>query len=169
MKKRGFTLIELLVVIAILAILITLGSKGLRNARISAKKAQAMVEMKSIETAIKAYISKYGKLPVIDALQGNPEPTFDAVFSQETIRILIGEDLTWNPAGMVFIEQQGSATNGVFLDPWGEQYLIALDTDYDGQVDFGQNTIRRKIALRADGLYKLGGEEDTNHQIKSWE
>ena len=51
MKRNGFTLIELLVVIAILSILVTLGSKGLRSARISAKKAKAMVEMQAIETS----------------------------------------------------------------------------------------------------------------------
>ena len=169
MQKNGFTLIEMLVVIAILAILVTLGSKGIRSVRISAKKAQAMVEMKSIETAIKAYLNKYGKLPVADSLQGGDDPEPDADFSRDTIAVLTAADTTLNPAEMVFLEFQGSATNGVFFDPWGEQYLIALDTDYDGEVGIYGETVRRKVAIVSEGLYQLKGAGSTNDLIKSWQ
>jgi prepilin-type N-terminal cleavage/methylation domain-containing protein len=173
MGKRGFTLIELVVVIAILAILATLGSKGIRSARINAKKAQAMVEMKSIETAIKAYQSKYGKLPVPDALQGQSEPQSDAAFSMDTIAVLTAEDLSINPAEMVFLEPQGVSTNGVFLDPWGEQYLLFLDTDYNNEVQVDcegiSETVRRKVALVSVGLFLLNESTRTNDLVKSWE
>ncbi len=169
MKKSGFTLIELLVVIAILAILITLGSKGLRAARISAKKAQAKVEMKSIETAIKAYMNKYGKLPIAGSLQGQPEPDFDIGFSTNTIAALTAENLTLNPAQVVFLEPQGNELGGIFLDPWGQQYIIALDTDYDNQVVIDGENVRRKVALRAIGLYELTGKGNTNSFINSWQ
>ena len=169
MKKNGFTLIELVVVIAILAILITLGSKGLRSARVNAKRAQAMIEMNSIETAIKAYINKYGRLPVPDALQGQAEPVFDEVFSKGTIAVLTAEDLTLNPAEIIFLEPQGNTLGGAFLDPWGQQYLIALDTDYDNQVLLSGEVVRRKVALRSIGLYVLGKEANTNALINSWQ
>jgi prepilin-type N-terminal cleavage/methylation domain-containing protein len=172
MKKRGFTLIELLTVIVILGILITLGAKGLRSARIGAKKAQAMVEMKSIETAIKAYVNKYGKLPVDNDMQGESDPGSDAGFSMDTVAVLTAEDMTLNPAEMVFLEPQGTSTNGTFLDPWGEQYLIFLDTNYDGDLPVVcegiDETIRRKVAIVSVGLYLLG-DDSTNDLVKSWQ
>ncbi len=169
MKKNGFTLIELLVVIAILAILIALGSKGLRSARINAKKAQAMIEMKSIETAIKAYMNKYGRLPAADVLQGQAEPKFDEDFSKNIIAILTAEDLVLNQAEIIFLEPQGNTLDGTFLDPWGQQYVIALDTDYNKQVVIEGEVVRRKVALRSIGLYTLGNEANTNALINSWQ
>ncbi|MDH3981931.1 MAG: type II secretion system GspH family protein [Kiritimatiellaceae bacterium] len=169
MKTRGFTLIELLVVIAILSILITLGSKGIRSARLSAKKAQARIEMASIETAVKAYRNKYGKLPLSPGQQGQAEPAFDEAFSMETILALAGENIDLNPVRMVFLEPQGATvSNGAFTDPWGEQYLIGLDSDYDGEVKLEGETILRKVAVVSVGLYYLNRSADTNDLIKSW-
>ncbi len=175
MNKRGFTLIELLVVIAILALLITLGSKGLRSARISAKKAQAMIEIKSIETAVKAYVNKYGKLPsavgddvVFDVYDlSREEPVSEAVISVLTVADdMIPED---NPARMVFLEPQGSGANGVFLDPWGYQYRIALDLDYDGRILIDKESVRRKVAVAAIGLFASSDATVTNDLVKSWQ
>ena len=168
MKKIGFTLIELLVVIVILGILITLGSKGLRTARLNAKKAQAKVEMSAIETAVKSYFSKYGKLPLDPSLQGASEPDFNETFSIEVIEILTGINSNINTAGLAFLDPQGNNTDGVFRDPWGEQYLIALDTDYDGRIDFEGDAIRRKVAIKAVGLYLMNGESNTNDLIATW-
>jgi prepilin-type N-terminal cleavage/methylation domain-containing protein len=166
-------LIELLVVIAIIGLLATLGSKAIRSARINARKAQAMVEMKSIETAVKAYQSKYGKLPVQDALQGQGEPVSDDAFSMETIAVLTGEDLSINPAEMVFLEPQGISTNGLFLDPWGAQYRLFLDTDYDGAVQVDcegiSELVRRKVAVVSIGLFLLNESARTNDLVESWE
>lgn len=176
MKKCGFTLIELLVVIAILSILITLGSKGLRSARISAKKAQAMVEMQSIETAIKSYLNEYGKLPVEAGDQGASDPEADETFSRGIINILTGENTTDNPRKIEFLEPQFSSVSsslGTFVDPWGEPYRIALDTDYDGVVDINTDgvseTLRRKVAIVSVGLYELKGAGNTNDIIRSWQ
>lgn len=168
MKKNGFTLIELLVVIAIIAILATLGSKSLRVARTSAKKAQAMVEMQSIETAVKSYFNAYGKLPVESSLQGQDDPEPSADFSRNVIRILTAEDTTDNPRAMVFLEPQSSSVPGDFRDPWGEPYLILLDTKYDGAIDYGGETIRRKVGVVSVGLYLRNDSIATNDLIKSW-
>lgn len=175
MKKAGFTLLELLAVIVVLAILATLGARSIRSARISAKKAKAMVEMKAIETAIKSYQAKYGKLPLVDADQGRDMEAseFDESFSMDTVSILTAEDVDLNPAGIVFLEPQGTSTNGAFLDPWGFQYLIFLDTDYDNEVEVGHGavnaTLRRKVALLAVGLYESAGNQATNDVVASWQ
>jgi len=175
MKKSGFTLLELLAVIVVLAVLATLGSRAIRSARIGAKKAQAMVEMKAIETAVKAYHAKYGKLPLLDADQGRDMEAseFDEAFSQDTILMLTGEDGGLNPAGIVFLEPQGASTNGVFTDPWGAQYLIYLDANYDNEVVVEHEavtaTLRRRVALLSVGLYESAGNQATNDVVTSWE
>jgi prepilin-type N-terminal cleavage/methylation domain-containing protein len=169
MKKRGFTLIELLVVIAILSILITLGSKGLRSARISARKAQAMTEMQSITTAIKSYINEYSRLPVESAKQGKDDPDPDEDLSREIISILTAENTTDNPRELVFLEPQSTTASDDFLDPWGEQYLIVVDTKYDGSIAYGDETIRRNVGVVSVGLYLLNDSANTNDIIRSWQ
>lgn len=177
MKKSAFTLIEMLAVMAILAILVTLGSKGLRAARIGAKKAQAMVEMKSIETAIKAYQNKYGKLPVAGlVVQGQADLLFSvsayedaAADSMDIVSVLTAADdmvADDNPAKMVFLEPQADGADGRFVDPWGSQYLIALDGDYDGTLLIDGETVRRKVAVASVGLYQLSSS--TNDLVVSW-
>lgn len=168
MKKNGFTLLELLVVIVILGLLITLGSKSLRAVKRSAKRTKALVEIKSIETALNAYQNKYGKLPAPNILQGREDLEDGEEESQDTLAILMAEDSLLNPAQLVFLETQGSSVAGVFVDPWGSQYKILLDTDYDGFVDGPVGSIRRAVAVYSDGLYILMGSADTNDFILSW-
>ncbi len=169
MQRRGFTLIELLVVIVILSVLITLGSKGLRHARLQAKKAQAQTEMKSIETAVMAYYSKYGKLPS-DAYAADRELSLDGTDNSDVISVLTAaaEDDPLNPADIAFLDaQSGSSTN--FLDPWGYPYSIALDTDYDGRISVpGISELRRRTAAASIGLYQIMNRGDTNDYIFSW-
>lgn len=167
MRKNGFTLVELLVVIVILALLVTLGSKSLRSARTSAKKAQAMVEMQSIETAIKSYFNTYGKLPVEQQKQGQQDPAPSTAFSQEVIQILSAAHPTENPRGIVFIDPPAPAL-GPFLDPWNEPYLILLDTKYDGKIVYAGETLKRTAGVVATGLYLSQPSSNTNDLIKSW-
>jgi len=170
MKTRGFTLIELLVVIVILSILITLGSKGLSRARMNAKKAQAQVEMKSIETAVMAYFNKYGKLPS-EEFSEDTGLDLGATDNSDLISILTVEerDDPLNPANIIFLEQQ-SAGSSRYVDPWGYDYIVALDTDYDGIITSDDGTeLRRKVAVVSVGLYETIGHGNTNDYIFSWQ
>jgi prepilin-type N-terminal cleavage/methylation domain-containing protein len=170
MKRCGFTLIELLVVIVILSILATLGSKGLRSARLTAKKTQARVEMQAIETAIKSYLNIYGKLPVKAVDQGKADPGPDDAFSLEIIKILTGVNSNANPRLLVFLDPQSASTtaaNNTYLDPWGSSYQVLLDTDYSGTFDYAGETIRRKAGMVSSGLHTLTGA--SADVLKSWE
>ena len=53
--KKGFTLIELLVVIAIIALLSTLSVVALNSARVKARDARRVSDIKQIRTALEMY------------------------------------------------------------------------------------------------------------------
>ena len=58
-RKRGFTLIELLVVISIIGFLATLALVSLNSARMKARDARRVSEMKAIQTAIEMYANDH--------------------------------------------------------------------------------------------------------------
>ena len=132
-----------------------------------------MVEMKSIETAIKAYQNKYGRLPADVDFPFDVALSKDKrdVRSQSVISVLtVGDNMAVgkNPAEMVFLDPQGNNVDGTFVDPWGYQYRIALDTDYNNRVVVAGEEIRRKVAIVSVGLYFLKNNAGTNDLIKSW-
>lgn len=55
MNKRGFTLIEMLIVIAIIGMLSTLAAITLGSARVKARDARRMSDLKEIQTALELY------------------------------------------------------------------------------------------------------------------
>jgi len=63
MKNRGFTLIELLIVIAIIAILALIAIPNFLEAQTRSKVARAQSDMRSIATAIEAYVTDYQAPP----------------------------------------------------------------------------------------------------------
>ncbi|MBY0328965.1 type II secretion system GspH family protein [Patescibacteria group bacterium] len=61
--KRGFTLIELLVVIAIIGILASVILASLNSARIKARDARRMQDIRTLQTALAMYYSSNGSYP----------------------------------------------------------------------------------------------------------
>lgn len=62
-NNQGFTLIELLVVIAIIGILSSVVISSLNSARLRAKDAQRLSDVKQIQTALEMYYNEYGYYP----------------------------------------------------------------------------------------------------------
>jgi general secretion pathway protein G len=118
----AFTLIELLVVIAIVVILAGLGFAGLQGALESGKKAQARNDISQLAAGVKAYQLEYGRLPKKD----------------EVIAALTGK----NSKALVFFEAKAAKgeppksgiLDGKLYDPWGQEYTIVLDEDYDNRI-----------------------------------
>ena len=81
--QRAFTLIELLVVITVIAILMALLFPAFRGVQDQAKRTQAKNDVTQIVTAVNAYYTEYGKMPVdstkqgFDTLAGDPNGTYD--------------------------------------------------------------------------------------------
>ncbi len=67
-KNSGFTLIELLVVISIIGILSTLAVVSLNNARVKARDAKRVSDMRQVQTALELYASDKNGYPAADDL-----------------------------------------------------------------------------------------------------
>lgn len=63
MQKKGFTLIELLVVIAIIGLLSTLAVVALGSARLKARDAKRLSDLKQIQTALELYYTDQNAYP----------------------------------------------------------------------------------------------------------
>ncbi len=62
-NQKGFTLIELLVVIAIIGLLSTMAVVSLNNARIKARDARRVSDIKQIQTALEMYFTDRNDYP----------------------------------------------------------------------------------------------------------
>ena len=142
-KASGFTIIELLVVIAIIAILSTITGAAVNRAIRTAKNNIAIQESQAIANAVELFVREYGWMPVPPGDQGDPSDesgqSLDAVTSQAIMQILLASDdnsnlLVINPRKLSFLELDFAAEDGVIQDPWGNQYLIKLDLDFDEKV-----------------------------------
>jgi type II secretion system protein G len=63
MNKKGFTLIELLIVIAIIGLLSTIITVAMGNARLKARDAKRMADLKQIQTALELYNNEKESYP----------------------------------------------------------------------------------------------------------
>jgi len=186
-EKRGaFTLLELLVVIAIIGILMGLLFPAFSNMRKKARRTQAETTTKAISGAIKAYFGEYGRMPggkqvgfpdhvFLDFSSGGDDgsPMSGALVKQSVVmNILRGIDIANNPNRVVYLDVPPEdltstepdlnghvylASEGFYLDPWGNPYIIVMDLDFDGQLggfsdDLGFPTLESHInGLSPDG------------------
>ena len=145
-RRRNFTLVELLVVIGIIAVLAGMLMAGLMYAPAKAQKAKAQAEITTLVNAIKQFESAYGVLPMATTLTG------DDALSTSNYKKLIhllqadAEGLSddeekalkkLNKRWTKFLDIQGNDP-GTFTDPWGENYTVVLDSDYDGKITLSE-------------------------------
>jgi prepilin-type N-terminal cleavage/methylation domain-containing protein len=150
---HAFTLIELLTVIAIIAILMGLLFPVMGVVKETAKKTQAKNEVVQIVSAVKLYYTEYGKYPVYptstttDITYGDPSTNannllFDTLRNNNPTQ---DPAKTLNPRQISYIEASVAkdqtnpksgikSTTGVWYDPWGSPYNVALDGNYNGVV-----------------------------------
>jgi prepilin-type N-terminal cleavage/methylation domain-containing protein len=144
-RTSAFTLIELLVVIAIIAVLASILLPAMNAAFRKAETAQAQMEVKSIETAVKAYVNEYSRFPHMVA-NADYDYGYSAGGDQANNSYLMNvlrsisdngnQSGTNNARKIILLEASGASitTNapvGCFVDPWNNQYKITVDTDFN--------------------------------------
>jgi prepilin-type N-terminal cleavage/methylation domain-containing protein len=188
--KHAFTLIELLVVIAIIAILVGLLFPAFKAVQNQARQVQAKNDLTQIVNAVNAFYTEYGKYPLPGAT-GTPDyytygPGGDQTNNQALFTELRGctanagscpGAATLNTRQIVFISPPdvknsasprsgiGTATanKGQYFDPWGSNYVIRIDADYNNQVanpytaNAGANPLQLGVIALSLGSDQLGG------------
>src|SRR3982751_1509286 len=159
-RSAAFTLIELLVVIAIIAILIGLLFPAFRAVQDQAKRTQAKNDLTQIVNAVNAYYTQYGKYPLSITADTTYGPGGTPAINDTLFTELRGctaatgscpGAATTNARQIVFISppdvkssaspRSGIGTTagaggniGQYFDPWGNNYAVRIDGDYNNQV-----------------------------------
>ncbi len=128
-KIGGFTLIELLVVIVIIMLLVGLLMPALHGTQQQSRKKKSKAECMAIETAIVSYKMDTGKWPLDPGDQGrSPDKEFGTSRpNANVIKFLIKDRPPYIDIGDFKSDKPGN-----IFDPWGNQYIIKIDSDYDG-------------------------------------
>ena len=171
-------MIELLVVITVIGLLASILVPSIAGALKGSKKARAMSQIKDLDGAVKRYFAEYGKMPV-PAGNGGPDQVFTGSAQAHVMEILIGLNAERNPKQMVFLdldpvsfgvktveEMQTLLAGGTpYRDPWGHDYGILMDLNFDEEITgtpFGD--IRAKV-----GVYSGGENNLADHPpYKTW-
>ena len=186
--KNAFTLIELLVVIVIIAVLMGLAFPVFQSVQNQAKKTQAKNDLTQIVTAVNAFYTEYGRYPTTktaDSKLPGDEAQEDLM---DTLRSKGG---TLNSRRIVFLSPpdakdssnpRSGIANRAFYDPWGKQYFVMIDADYDNDVanpydpntGAGPDKIRQGVIAWSLGKDQKGGtgvktSADSNDDVISWQ
>lgn len=172
--RDGFTLIELLVVISIIAILAGILLPTISRSMQKAEKTQAISDVGSLVTAVKAYYADYGRYPFDNGRSSDTHCGESGTSNRELMNVLRGIDGAGNSGhennirkiSYLDLSEQRLDVNGNFVDPWDQQYGVSFDTGFNNTVNNipgfsdadGQNVVAWSL-----------GVPDRDEPIKSWE
>ena len=149
----------MIVVILIIATLTALFVGAASSTFDRARRAQAKNDVTQIVTAVNAFYTEYGRYPVTvtdptkDAFFGSgATPAGCANYTSNGVLFNVLRNITTdpnavalNPRQIVFLSpggakattpprggiSQSAGSVGQFFDPWGSQYAVLIDTNYD--------------------------------------
>jgi type II secretory pathway pseudopilin PulG len=144
-----------MVVIAMIAILAGLLFPAINGAQNQAKKTQAKNDLMQIVTAVNAFYTEYGRYPTSATTDATATygPGGSSTENGGLFNELRGLSSTLNTRQIVFLnppnaKDQNSPRSGIktssggYYDPWGTEYAVAMDADYNNDIDpnpYGNN------------------------------
>ncbi len=167
--RSGFTLVELLVVVAIIAVLAGISTGVYGQVAKNAKKKQSAAIARAIEMAIEDYHTEYNCFPppFRGTTAANDTLDTDDVTGMTTLLAdLLGEDtaqFNLRKKNFLNLENANAEVNGIvynganvpteIADPYGQPYIIQVNTSYD------QN------GVATPGGYRNGGTQIAKNVI----
>jgi len=120
-QQKAFTLIELLIVVAIIAILAAIAVPNFLEAQTRAKVSRTVSDMRSIATAVEAYIIDNNNVPILPELRSQYADVFSDFLMVYNGRVpLPGRMLTTPIAYMTSIPVDPFNTTLI----WGNEYYL---------------------------------------------
>jgi len=175
---KAFTLLELMVVIAIVAVLAGLMFPAVQSVLERAKKVQAKNDLTQIVTAVNAFYTEYGRYPLPSTVTADSSATYgpneSTAENGNLMKELRGTSSTLNTRQIVFINPPDArdqtnprsgtkTTTSGYYDPWGTEYAIAMDANYDNQITpnpYGNNNGAGASPLRQGAIaWSLGKDK----------
>jgi prepilin-type N-terminal cleavage/methylation domain-containing protein len=192
-RAHGFTLVELLVVIAIIAVLAGAGFAAGNAAIQKAKKTTALATCTALESAINNFYTEYGAMPSNSPSGATSDETIVTKGDILFLKVLLGIEAEGanmqNPRKIKFLSVKegkankngimyntaGTAVSGLY-DPWGGNYNVILDADYDEKVKPAPSAGGAAVTLNgrraaawsngADAISNSGGR--ATDDVKTW-
>jgi prepilin-type N-terminal cleavage/methylation domain-containing protein len=138
-SRAGFTLIELLVVITIISVLTGLSFVGAKIAIQAAHNLDARTSVTELRNGLQNYLAEYGQMP---SRANHADTEVSTSLGSEVLAALLGQPTPGLPTKRAVFNTFKLATNGKnglisegetygLVDPWGEPYVILMDTDGD--------------------------------------
>src|SRR5437660_3235630 len=176
-RAGGFTLIELLIVIGIIVILIGLLFPAFKSVQDQGRRTQAKNDLTQIVTAVNAFYTEYGKYPTAATTDATATygPGGSTTENSGLFTELRATTSALNTRQIVFIsppdaKDQTSPRSGIksltggYYDPWGTEYAVAIDADYDNQITpnpYGNNNGAGASPLRQGVIAWSLGKDKT--------
>jgi type II secretory pathway pseudopilin PulG len=176
--KKNFTVIELLIVIGIIALLSALMFPVMSLVRNNAKALKAKSMATAICAATDQFELDYGQMPIAVStsdtqLDGNNLVKYDtyiAILAQQDYAghsYKDSEDRNLHMTTYLNVPSDYDKTG--YIDPWGHQFVILLDTNYDGKVKLPNGkTVYGRVFVYSYGKNTTDDKGDEHDDVVSW-
>ena len=181
-RRSGFSRSEVIFLIGIILLAASIMLPAREFVRRWQRLVMARGDLRSIATAVRHYHSRYNLWPGQSGRQGGDIHYGPRHSNSEVMNVLRAVEGPGNPKHaansnrVVFLDVaacgpglSGLNSHGEFIDPWGSQYHIVLDLDYDN-ICASSDTIYTRIQGEGVIAWSNGpdGKSDTDDDLRSW-
>lgn len=181
-QQGGFSRQEFLFLLAFLLLLASLALPAREFVKRWQRLVMARGDLRSVVAAVHRFHSQYNVWPGSAPVHAGDIHFGRRISNSHVMNILRSvegagnQDHAMNSNRVVFLDVasasaglSGLDANGDFVDPWGSQYRIVLDLDYDGVCEVSDSIYGR---VQGEGVivWSCGpdGKSDTEDDLQSW-